>query len=383
MTALPSTLAVTRRQALLKLGAGAAALGAGQRLFAAGRSIRIASTLAQTGIELPNGTGLHLGATAFFTALNKAGGINGLPVDLVVADDQFDPDKARRNAKAFAMDPSVVAMLHPLGTRQTAAVMETAFDMPVVGPNTGTVALRNKGARNVFWVRANYDQEIEKLIATAATLGITRIGFVHPLDPLGTSLLAGFEASMGRHNLKAAVVATTPNTTSTDVEGAAAQIAKIAPQLVIMGLGSTMPHFVKAARAAGCTSTMYGLSIAPNPANIEALGDLTRGLAFSIVVPTPFAGKHEIVRRYRADMTAIGASDLSLVSLEGYINARVLVEGLRRAGATPTRDSVQSALEGLGTIDIGGLRLHFAKGHQEVSSFVDLAVIGPNRRLMT
>lgn len=140
---------------------------------------------------------------------------------------------------------------------------------------------------------------------------------MHPKDPLGLSLLAGFEAAMARHNLKPAVIATTPNTTSTEVEAAAAEMAKAAPQLVIMGLGATMPHFVKAARKAGVTSTMYGLSIAPNAPNIKALGELTRGLAFSIVVPTPFTPKHEIVRRYRADMEAIGNTEYSLVSLEG------------------------------------------------------------------
>jgi ABC-type branched-subunit amino acid transport system substrate-binding protein len=374
----------SRRETLVHLAATAAALGgATAPTRAAGKAIRIGSTLAQTGIELANGTGLTLGATAFFTALNKAGGVNGNKVELVLADDQFDPEKAKQNALAFAADPSIVGILHPLGTRQTAAVMDNAPNVPVVGPNTGTVALRKKDARNVFWVRANYDQEIEKLINTASTLGTSRIALVHPKDPLGLSLLAGFEAAMARHNLKPVVIATTPNTTSTEVEPAAAEIAKAAPQLVIMGLGATMPHFVKAARKAGVTSTMYGLSIAPNIQNIRALGDMTRGLGFSIVVPTPFTPKHEIVRRYRADMEAMGSSDLSLVSLEGYINARVLTEGLRRAGANPTRESLHAGLEGLGTLDLGGLRLSFGKGDHEGSNFVDLAVIGPDSKLMT
>ena len=81
-------------------------------------------------------------------------------------------------------------MLHPLGTRQTAAVMDAVQDVAVVGPNTGTVGLRRKGATNVFWVRANYDREVEKLVATATTLGTRSIGLVHPNDPLGQSLLA-------------------------------------------------------------------------------------------------------------------------------------------------------------------------------------------------
>ena len=105
-----------------------------------------------------------------------------------------------------------------------------------------------------------------------------------------------------KHQLKPTVIATTPGTTSPEVEPAAQEIAKAAPQVVVMGLGAgTAPLFVRALRQAGSTSTIYGLSIAMNAQNIRDMGDLARGLGFSIVVPSPFATKNEIVRRYQAD----------------------------------------------------------------------------------
>jgi ABC-type branched-subunit amino acid transport system substrate-binding protein len=220
-TAAP--LPATSRRKLLIHGVCASAVLAGfaTRPRAAERPLRIGSTLDLSGAEKANGTGLNIGASAYFAAVNAAGGVNGAHLELLTQDDQFKPDLAKANALAFEADRSVLAILHPLGTRQTAAVMEAVPAMAVIGPNTGTVGLRKKAAPNTFWVRANYDQEIDKLIETAATLGTTTIGLVHPNDPLGQSLLAAFNASVARHKLTPVVIATTPGTTSPEVGPAA------------------------------------------------------------------------------------------------------------------------------------------------------------------
>jgi hypothetical protein len=140
---------------------------------------------------------------------------------------------------------------------------------------------------------------------------------------------------------------------------------------------------VKALRQAGAISTVYGLSITASASNIRELGDLSRGLGFSMVVPSPFAAKNEIVRRYQADMQAAGTTDYSLPSLEGYINARVLVEGLRRTASAPNRDSLLAALGNIEMLDLGGVRVAFGKGRREGSSFVDVAVIGASGRMIS
>ena len=246
-----ASLAFTRRRVLGRLAGAVGAVGCGLPAWAAARTLRIGSTFDNSGVEKANGAALYLGATAFINAFNKAGGLAGLRLELVIADDQFKPDVAKTNAQAFVADKSILALLQPLGTRQTAAVMEAVRDMAVVGPNTGTVALRKKGAANVFWVRANYDQEVEKLVSTAATLGIKNIGLVHPNDPLGQSLLAAFGAAMSKFQLQPGVIATTPHTTSLDVDAAAKAIAKTPPQVVVMGLAGTAPAFVRALRGAG------------------------------------------------------------------------------------------------------------------------------------
>lgn len=370
------------RRRILQLGAVSAAALAFP-VLAQNRTIKLASTFDNSGSEKASGSGCFKGATAYFNAVNKAGGINGAKVELLMADDQFKPDLAKAHAQAFDADKSIIGLLAPVGTRQAAAVIETVRDMAIVGPNTGTAGLRKNSPPNVFWVRASYDQEVDKLIRNALTLGITRIGIVHPNDPLGKSVLAAFERSMADAKLTPALVTTTPGTTSTEIEPAVQAAVKAAPQLMIMVMAGVVPLFVKAFRAAGGTSSLYGLSIGASASNIEALGAQARGIGFAIVVPSPFASKHEIVRRYHTDMTASGWSDWSLPSLEGYINARVMAEGLKRAGATVTRESLIASLDRIESLDLGGITIGYGHGNRIGSQFVDVAVIGAEGRIVS
>ena len=371
----------SRRRVLTGLAATAAAAGLGMPSFAQGRSIRIGTTFDNSSVEKANGQGLYQGSSAFFNALNKSGGINGTKVDLVMADDTFKPEVAKANALAFEKDSAVLALLHPLGTRQTSEVMDAVPGMAVVGPITGTVALRKKTSPNTFWVRVNYDQEVEKLVTTAAVLGQSRIGLVHSNDPLGQSVLAAFKTALAKAKLEPAVIATTPNTTSMEVGPAAEAIAKAKPQVVIIGLAGTAPVFMKALRDAGGNSSAYGLSITASA--LAAMGDLARGLGFVIVVPSPYSTKFEIVRRYQTDMVANGTKDFSLTSLEGYMNAAVLAEGLRRAGGSPTRASVLAAMASIENFDLGGVKINYGRTNREGGQFVDVAVIGSRGQMLS
>ncbi len=374
----------SRRRVLTGLAATAAATaaaGLGFPALAQGRAIRVGATFDNSSVEKANGQGLYQGSSAFFNALNKAGGINGTRVELVMADDTFKPEVAKANALAFEKDSAVLALVHPLGTRQASEVMDAVPGMAVVGPITGTISLRKKAAPNTFWVRANYDQEVDKLISTASVLGQTRIGLVHSNDPLGQSVLAAFKSSLARAKLEPAVIATTPNTTSMEVGPAAAAIAQAKPQVVIIGLAGTAPVFMKALRDAGGNSSAYGLSITASA--LAAMGDLARGLGFVIVVPSPFSTKYEIVRRYQADMVANGTKEFSLTSLEGYMDAAVLAEGLRRAGGAPTRASVIAGLASIENFDLGGVKINYGRANREGGQFVDVAVIGSRGQMLS
>ena len=346
-------------------------------------TLRVAATIAETGVERFNGMGLLQGASAYFGAVNRAGGIHGRRIELLNADDGFNASKAQANALAFAADPSVLALIHPQGTRQTGEIMKAVRDLPIVGPNTGATALHKSGAKNVFWVRTNYDQEVERLVKLADNLGMTRFGLVYPNDPFGQSVLQSFQAALARRNLEAVGVASTPGTASLEVQTAAKTLAELPVQVLIMSLAGTAPAFYKAYRAAGGVSMCYGLSVSGTAANLAQLSKGNDRPFFSVIVPSPNAQKFELVRQYRRDMKAAGFNSESLVSLEGYVDACVLAEGLRRAGPKVDRESLTAGLESLTNFDIGGLRLSFGKDSREGNTYTDTVTVDGTGRLIS
>ena len=343
--------------------------------------IRIGATFDNSGVEKPNGQGLHQGAMAYFNAVNKAGGIHGKRIEVVVADDQFKADQARDNARKFADDASIIALVHPQGTRQTGEIMKAVKSLPIIGPNTGATALHKSGANNVFWVRTNYDIEVDRLVRFADTLGLKRIALAYPNDPFGLAVLDSFRAALARRGLEPIGLASTPNTASMEVEAAATQLAKMPAQVLIMSLAGTMPALHKAYRKAGGAAVCLGLSVSGSASNITQLAQSHSKPIFSVIVPAPNARRHALVRRYQHDMQVSGFDGKSLLSLEGYVDAAVLVEGLRRAGPKADRESLIAGLEGLSELDLGGVRLRYGRGNREGNTYTDIVTVDESGRL--
>ena len=372
---------MSRRQVIA--AAGALVTGAPWIARAQSGPIRVAATVATSGVEKPNGEGLLQGAQACFNAINKAGGIHGRPIELVMADDEFNPAKAKENAVKFASENGVVALLNPQGTRQTTEVMNAVRQLPIIGPNSGATALHKRGAGNVFWVRTNYDIELERLVRFADTLSLKQIALVYPNDPFGLSVLDGFNAALARRNIKAVGIASTPGTASLDVEPAAKALAKLPAQVLIMSLVGTLPKFHEAYRAAGGSAISFALSIGGSAPNLAALANQPERPIFSVVVPAPNAERFELARRYRADMRASNFTGESLVSLEGYANARVLAEGIRRGGAKVDRDTVTAGLESLNDFDMGGLRIRYGKDMREGNTYTDVITVAKDGKILS
>lgn len=110
---------------------------------------------------------------------------------------------------------------------------------------------------------------------------------------------------------------------------------------------------------------------------IQALGPDGVGVVVTSVVPFPWSQSLPVAREYRELLKKAGMQEtVSFIGLEVFINAKVLVEGLRRAGKDPTRPRFIQALESLRQFDVGGFEVNFGKGVRQGSRFVDLTIIG-------
>lgn len=348
-------------------------------LLAQSRAIRLVSMTDLSGVEKDSGNAISQGINACVRAFNKSGGLFGTAIDYTPLDHQFSVERTKALTLQVESDPSCLGVVSLAGTAHTNAANDAAPALPIIGPISGASTLRKKAAPSVFWVRASYDDEVDRLVRHGAGLGLKSIGLVRSSDAFGKELLSAFSKTMSALQLTPAVLATTPAFTSAEIQDAVDKAAAARPQLL---LAAMLPPFVKALRSRGVAATIYGLSIGASDANIASLGEQGRGTGFSLAVPAPSSLKYELVRRYQADMQAAGTTGLSVFSLEGYISARVAIEGIRRAGASPTRRSLLAGLESLTILDLGGFRIAYGPGNRTGGSFVEVGVLGAGGRLL-
>jgi ABC-type branched-subunit amino acid transport system substrate-binding protein len=164
---------------------------------------------------------------------------------------------------------------------------------------------------------------------------------------------------------------------SIKVEEAVAAVVKADPQAVIMvTLADSGVAFVKQMRAAGKSPMFITLSNNSSNAFIKNLGNDGLGLAVSQVSPYPFSGAEPVTREFLALVKGKKEMAPSYSAIEGYIAAKVLVEGLRRAGKQPTREKLIAGLETMKGYDLGGLDVTYGPNLRTGTSYIDLTIIG-------
>jgi hypothetical protein len=165
------------------------------------------------------------------------------------------------------------------------------------------------------------------------------------------------------------------------VAEAADTLAKGEPQAVVMFLGSPLAaSLMEDLWAKGAHPTFYGMSIVAGDAVAKKLGERARGLAIAQAVPYPWQEVDTDVREYKRQCEA-AKQPLSYYSFEGFINASLQVEVLRRAGANPTRAALHNACRGLKT-RFAGMDVDFTRGGHTGSRFAELVQVTRDGRFV-
>lgn len=128
-----SALPFSRRAVLRGLTAGASLLAApgfvGRARAQAGDSIRLGAPFHRTGIGASYGRWYERTATAALKVLNDQGGINGLPVEMIVEDDGTDPKRGVELIEKFATEYKVDAVFGHLFSHVVAATAPRAGEL--------------------------------------------------------------------------------------------------------------------------------------------------------------------------------------------------------------------------------------------------------------
>ncbi len=320
------------------------------------------------------------GAKLYIDSINAKGGIGGQKIELISLDDKFDPKLAGENARKLIEEQNVVAMFLNRGTPHTEAILPLLdkHGVPLIGPSTGAMTLHQPVRKHIFNVRATYQREAEKAVIHLATIGMTKIAVVLANDSFGEDGLAGAQKGLATAKINAVAVEKFDRA-KPDFSKIAPLMAQSGAQAVLMiASGAAVVDGIKAFRAAGSNCQVVTLSNNASGGFIKSLGDNARGVIVSQVLPQSLS--YALVKEAQDLARTKDIAEVSPAMLEGFASAKVLVEALRRTGGKPTRDKIQTALEGMNKFDLGGLEISYSPKDHTGLDFADLAIITSDGR---
>jgi branched-chain amino acid transport system substrate-binding protein len=340
--------------------------------------IRIGQTAGFSGPVASGVKEITDGAKLYLDAVNHNGGVNGQTLELISLDDKFEPALAAENAKKL-IDQGVLALFLTRGTPHAQAILPLLAPAKIVlvAPSSGVMVLHRPVNPWVFNVRASYQREAERVIHHLSLLGVERIALVQVDDSFGDDgaigALKGLEAA-GRKP----VVQEKFNRDKPELAPIIAKVLRADAQAVLfLGAGTAVADGLKLLRAAGSRAQMVTLSNNASAGFVKLLGENARGTVVAQVFPPERSVANLMVKEARELLSAKGGGELTPAMVEGFAAAKVLVEGLKRAGKNPSREQLRNALESFKRVDIGGgLEVSFSATDHSGLDYADLSIVG-------
>jgi len=230
-------------------------------------------------------------------------------------------------------------------------------------PFSGAEILRNPVNKYLFNVRASYFDETETMVEhLTRDLGIQKIGVFAQADAFGDAGRAGVVRALKKRDLHLAGDSKFVRNTVDVEEGLQALIKENPEAVVMVGPYKPCAAFIRKAKEKGFHPMFLTVSFVGTDALIKELGADGDGVIVTQVMPNPSDSPLPIVRQYLADMAAVEHKP-DFMSLEGYVDAVVMVEALQKSSSLD-RTSFLSAFEGLDA-SVGGLNIAFSpSSHQ-------------------
>ncbi|MBC7215151.1 MAG: ABC transporter substrate-binding protein [Burkholderiaceae bacterium] len=336
-----------------------------------------------TGPAAQLGIQYHSGARLYFDQLNAQGGMGGRSIVIRTMDDGYEPERCAENTRKL-LSEDVFALFAYVGTPTSLAALPlaTRAQVPFIAPFTGAMALREPLQKNVFHLRASYNDETALIVKQLTHLGLKKIAVFHQNDAYGQAGLDGVRLALAAQNLKPVATATVERN-SVDVAKAVATLAAAAPDAVVqVSAYKSCAAFVRAARKAGYGGLFYNVSFVGTQALAEELGKEAEGVVVSQVVPSPYNAANGITREFVAAAKKAGNVQVNYSSMEGYLAARLFAEGLKRA-SKPTREGLVAGLESLGETAFGGFQVSLSPTRHVASRFVELSMLKGDGRVLS
>ncbi|WP_407160790.1 ABC transporter substrate-binding protein [Bradyrhizobium sp. STM 3557] len=344
--------------------------------------IKFGIVIPLSGPNRETGRQMKMGIEAAFNRTNEAGGVNGRMLKLIAADDGYDPSRTLGAMKQLYEKEQVFGFVGNFGSATAAVAIPYALERRALffGAYTGANVTRHDPPdRYVFNYRPSYAEESEALVRYLVKLRHLQprqVAVFAQDDAFGDAGYAGVAKAFRALGVNDSAILRLKYARNTvDVDGAINQLkAQKAPVRAVIMVATTRAaaKFIEKAQ-----DQLPGLIFA----NLSAVGAsslaselmllgprYTNGVIVSQVVPG-VSGYSSLVLDYKTALSKYFPGEApDDTSLEGYISASILIQGLKRAGPTFDTETLVDTLENLRNIDLGvGANLAFGRAEHQAS----------------
>jgi branched-chain amino acid transport system substrate-binding protein len=350
-----------------------------------GQSAKLSGAgIAQTGAQYRDGMLLA------FSAANQDGGVHGRQIELISLNDDVNPKKAVANTKELIEKHRVFALIGSTFTEPVKAVLPILREnhISLIAPYTGFPELYDGSIREVFTLRASFDDELAALIQHIDTVNYDNVGLAYYGNSLGEEFKRDVSkrlSQVGRELIASATMPLNSPDPTKAAQPAAEALAPKCPKVVILGVSSNdAVALVKAIKNNGCPSPRY---LARGLVNIsvlmKGLGEDARGIIVTQVVPNPFRNStHPLIQTYKRLLQQRDAKGSpTFPEFEGFVAGQFAVQALRRAGQELNRQSFVRAMESERLEGPGHFRVQFGGGKRVGTNYVNIVMISDNNRI--
>jgi ABC-type branched-subunit amino acid transport system substrate-binding protein len=318
------------------------------------------------------------GAKTYFDWVNSRGGVNGMKVRHYVVDAP-DENAVKVATKQLLEERKVDVLFGYVGDEAVDAFAAQRIGIALVGPLAGGDAPALAAGR-VFYTRPDHGTEVRQVVAHFRALQLSRFAILRAPTEDAARIARTLSQILDSQGLRAVGEVTLGASASKD----AAAMAALKPQAIVV-IADTVPaaEFVKRYRPLDPGGNIVALSMVNHRTMFELLGPkLAHGVMITQVVPNPTLPETQVQKEHLDAIKQFRDEPPSHLTLEGFLAAKTLIEGVRRAGSSPTRESILAVLQRAGRVDLNGVVVDLGPKGRGESAHVDLAMIRRNGSLL-
>jgi ABC-type branched-subunit amino acid transport system substrate-binding protein len=332
----------------------------------------------QSGLNLEASRDYIAGAKIYFDFINSQGGVNGHHLVLKVKDDGGVPEKTVSLTRELLETEHAQVLFGYIGDATVNAVAASPLfkksGIALVGALAGEDV--GNGDDALFFIRASYRNEVDRVVDYFARLDIHRFAMVRLSTPFAIGAQRVLRSSLNANSMQL-VGDDAMASDGSDAMQVAHKIYAGHPQVVVI-VGDTIAvgNFIRAYRPLDQGGFVVALSTVNHDALLQLVGPgLAHGTLITQVVPNPLLANGPALREHTGLLRRFRDEPPSHLTLEGFLAAKTLVQALHGLSRDVSRNAITGILRQHRDYDLGGIPLHFAEGSNRGSSFVDLTLL--------